>query len=150
MDPLVKNVLVWAAIILAVLLLYRALIAQSAAPELMNPDGFAAALEAGRVAEVTLPAEARIEGTLTDKGPDGKPVRFIATAPAWRDLVDTLTRHNVAIRYGPSAQDPRSRGILTLISWGPIVAVICLWLIFMRTMTRQKRDGDRPGYPGVP
>ena len=145
MDRLHKNVLVWAAIIVSVLLLYRFLQAPPATANVMDSERFAEALKDGRIVEVRLPREATLEGTLNGNGSDGRPARFVLATPAYRDLVDSLMKRNVAIRfYSPQ----ESSLLVTFVSWLPLLAVVGLWLFFMRTMqAAQKSGAARQGYP---
>jgi ATP-dependent Zn protease len=144
MDPLVKNVLVWTVIIAAVLLLYQFLLPASAGADLMDSDRFSEALKGGRVAEVSLPKEATIDGTLNENGADGKPARFLVATPPYRDLVDSLLKRNVRVRY-LAVQDSRLK--TTLLSWVPLIAVVVLWIFFMRAM-RAGQTAGRQGGPG--
>jgi cell division protease FtsH len=147
MDRTLKNVIVWAAIGVSVLLLFRFFQAPSATANVMDSDRFAEALKDGRIAEVRLPRDATLEGTLNENGSDGKPARFVMATPAYRDLVDSLLKRNVGIRfYSPQ----ESSLLVTLLSWIPILAVVGLWLFFMRKMqAAQKGAAARQGYPGA-
>jgi cell division protease FtsH len=87
-------------------------------------------VEAGRVSKVTITGN-EIAGEYTQPGPDGQPKTFITYAPNYDDLVKDLRRYNVAIE----AKKPKdSTYLVTFISWLPILAVVALWIFFMRQM----------------
>jgi cell division protease FtsH len=87
-------------------------------------------VEAGRVSKVTITGN-EIAGEYNQPGPDGQPKTFITYAPNYDDLVKDLRRYNVAIE----AKKPKdSTYLVTFISWLPILAVVALWIFFMRQM----------------
>ena len=143
MDTMLKNIAFWALIVLAVLFFYKFLSSPAAGADFMDSIRFADALRAGTVARVSLPREAAIGGDLTTAGPDGKPGHFVIAVPAYRDLVDDLLRHNVAIEL----RSPRETSLTMLLSWLPMLVLIGIWIFFMRNMTRARRSLPGPGDP---
>ena len=141
MDRLLKNIAFWTLIILAVLFFYKFMQAPSAEPALMDSIRFEDALRAGTIARVSLPRDATIGGDLTGTAPDGKPQHFIIATPAYRDLVDDLLRHNVAVEF----YSPRESSLITtVLSWLPMLVLIGIWMFFMRSMTRARRQPPGP------
>ena len=145
MNNLLKNIFLWAAIILAVFVFYRFFQDPSTAPDLMNSAEFTEALRAGKIARVTLHRDATIGGALTEPGPDGKPARFLIATPAYRELVDDLLRQNIAIEF----YSPRESSLqTTFLSWLPMLALIGIWIYFMRTIQAARRKPEsQPGPP---
>jgi cell division protease FtsH len=87
-------------------------------------------IEAGRVGKVTITGS-EIVGEYNQPTPDGQPKRFLTYAPAYDDLVKDLRRYNVAIE----ARKPREPTYLvTILSWLPMLALIGIWIFFMRQM----------------
>ena len=87
-------------------------------------------VEAGRVQKVTITGS-EIVGDYNQPAADGQPKRFLTYAPPYDDLVKDLRRYNVVI----DAKKPKdSTYFVTFISWLPIVAILGIWIFFMRQM----------------
>jgi len=130
LNTLIKNVLVWIAIIGAVLLFYRFLSASRPDQVELSFSKMMEDVEAGRVSKVTITGN-EIVGEYNQPGPDGQAKRFVTFAPAYDDLVKDLRRYNVAIE----ARKPReSTYLVTFLSWLPMLALIGIWIFFMRQM----------------
>jgi len=141
MDKLLKNIGFWTLIILAVLFFYKFMQTPTAEAALMDSIRFEDALRAGTIARVSLPRDATIGGDLTETAPNGKPARFIIATPAYRDLVDDLLRHNVAITFYSPRESTLS---VTILSWLPMLVLIGIWMFFMRTMARARQKPTGP------
>lgn len=145
MDRLLKNIAFWTLIILAVLFFYKFLKQPAAAPEIMDSVRFEDALRAGKIARVRLPADATLSGDLDQARPDGKAAGFLIATPAYRDLMDDLLRHNVAIEYQTS-REPSV--LINVLGWLPILLMIGVWIYFMRAMQAGRRKAEnQPGSP---
>lgn len=145
MDRLLKNIAFWTLMILAVLFFYKFLKQPGTVSEIMDSARFEDALRAGKIARVRLPAEATLGGDLDQLGPDGKPASFLIATPAYRDLMDDLLRHNVAIEY-QSSREPSP--LITVLGWLPMILTIGVWLYFMRAMRAGRRKVEnQPGSP---
>jgi cell division protease FtsH len=140
MDRLLKNVLVWIAIIGAIMVFYKFFQAPATAPVLMDSNQLDEAVRAGRVARVRLPRDVTLGGDLNEKGPDGKAVQFVIAAPGYRELVDELLRQHVAVEV-----DSRNgvTPMTTFLSWLPMLALIGIWLYFMRNFQAAARNAER-------
>jgi len=139
MDRLLKSIAFWTLIILAILFFYKFLQQPSAAPEIMDSVRFTDALRAGKIARIRLPVDATLGGDLDQTGPDGKPARFLIATPAYRDLMDDLLRHNVAIEY----QTSREAGpLVNILGWLPILLMVGVWIYFMRNMHAARRKAE--------
>jgi len=145
MDRLLKNIAFWTLIVLAVLFFYKFLQKPSTAAQIMDSIRFEEALRGGNIARVTLPPDATIAGELAQPGPDGKAARFFIATPAYRDLMDDLLRHDVAIEF----RSPRDSSPLTmLLGWIPILLMLGVWIYFMRSMQAARRKSEsQPGSP---
>ena len=146
MDRLLKNIAFWTLMILAVLFFYKFMQQPAGAPEIMDSARFEDALRAGKIARVRLPADATLGGDLDQVGPDGKPARFLIATPAYRDLMDDLLRHNVAIEFS----SPHESGpLIKVLGWLPMLIMIAVWVYFMRGMRAAARRQSE-GQPGAP
>jgi len=141
MESLVRNTLVWVAIVIAVLVLYRFLQAPQNAVELVESGRFAEAVQSGRVKEVSLPKEATIDVVLNENGPDGKPARMRIATPAYSGLVDELLRRNVAIRLGAARETSPQTMLLT---WLPFLVLVGVWVLFFRRMQAAAKQASVP------
>jgi len=143
MDRLIKNIAFWTVVVLVILFTYKFLQQPSIVPDLRDSARFTEALKAGKIARVSLPPGATIGGELAQPTSDGKPARFFIAAPAYRDLVDDLLRHDVNVQFGP----PKDSTIQTAVfSWVPILVLIGIWIYFMRTMQAGRRNSEnQPG-----
>jgi len=130
LNTLIKNILVWVAIIGAVLLFYKFLSANRPDQAEISFTRMMEDIEAGRVSKVTITGS-EIVGEYNQPTPDGQAKQFVTYAPAYDDLVKDLRRYNVAIE----AKKPReSTYLVTLLSWLPMLALIGIWIFFMRQM----------------
>ena len=142
MEPLVKNTVVWAAIIVAVIVLYKFVQKPASVVELVESGRLAAAVQDGRVKEVSLPREATIEVHLKESGPDGKPARLRVATPAYRELVDELLQRNVAIRLESRRETSAQTALLT---WLPFLVLAGVWMFFFRSMQAARKKAGAEG-----
>jgi cell division protease FtsH len=119
------NVALWLVLGLMFLLLLNVFNRQqSTEPEVVFSDFFAA-VEKGRISEVT------IEGrTIHGKFLEGD--RFKTFAPDDPELVRTLREKGVKITVQPETGDPWY--LLILVHWFPMLLLIGVWVFFMRQM----------------
>ncbi|MFQ5878239.1 MAG: ATP-dependent zinc metalloprotease FtsH [Acidobacteriota bacterium] len=130
MNTLIKNILFWALIIIAVLFFYRFLSAARPGQEEIDFSTLMNKVESGQVAKVTITGN-EIVGEYQETDPDGEPRRFLTYAPDYPDLVKDLRRFNVVIE----ARKPKeSTYLVTLLTWLPMVLIIGIWIFFMRQM----------------
>jgi cell division protease FtsH len=130
LNTLIKNILFWAIIILAVLFFYKFLSAARPDQIEISFSQMLADIESGRVAKVTITGS-EIIGDYVQTGADGQPRQFLTYAPNYDDLVKDLRRFNVSIE----AKKPReSTYFVTVLSWLPMLLVIGIWIFFMRQM----------------
>src|SRR5712692_5464972 len=120
-----RNVALWLVLGLMFLLLFNLFNKQQTKePEIIFSD-FMTSNEEGRVAAVTIQGK-NIRGTYSD----GK--RFKTFAPEDPDLVKLLRDKGVKITAKPEDGDPWY--MLLLVQWAPMLALIAVWIFFMRQM----------------
>ncbi|HMK57390.1 MAG TPA: ATP-dependent zinc metalloprotease FtsH [Dissulfurispiraceae bacterium] len=120
-----KSVLIWLLIGMSILLLFNLFnVPQKSEKELVFSD-FINKVDSGEVEEVTIK-----ENNLTGRLKDGTKFKtYIANFP---DLVKELRDKGVRIIAKPPDQPPLYMTIL--ISWGPIIFIVLIWIFFMRQM----------------
>jgi len=120
-----KSVLIWLLIGMSILLLFNLFnVPQKNEKELVFSD-FVNKVDAGEVEEVTIK-----ENNLTGRLKDGSKFKtYIANYP---ELVTELRDKGVRIIAKPPDQPPLYMTIL--ISWGPIIFIVLIWIFFMRQM----------------
>ena len=126
MNPRFKNLALWVLIGLFMIVLFNLFNLPSGPSEddLVFSD-FMMKLEKGEVSEVLI-KENFITGTLKD----GK--KFKTYAAEDPELVKRLREQNVRISARPPDENPWY--ITFLLSWGPMIFLIALWIFFMRQM----------------
>jgi cell division protease FtsH len=149
MSPLMKNILLWAGIMIAVLLLVNLsqgeLSGQAAgnATRLAYSD-FLNKVESGEVREVIIRESAesgtKIQGTFTN----GE--AFDLQAVSDPRLVETLRANNVKLTAAPASSGADSFLSIFLSSWLPFLVLIGVYIFFMRQM--QGKGGGGGGAMG--
>jgi cell division protease FtsH len=129
LNTLIKNILFWTIVILAVLFFYKFLSAGRPDQAEINFTDLMAAVEAGKVSKVTVTGN-EIAGEYREPGADGLK-KFITYAPDYPDLTKDLLKHNIVIE----AKKPKeSTYLVTILSWLPMLVLIGIWIFFMRQM----------------
>jgi cell division protease FtsH len=144
MPPFAKNIMIWAAIMVG-LLLVAGLIqgnvtepASTGAARLSYSE-FISKVESGEVADVTI-RESKEEGTMI-QGHFGNGESFALQALSDPNLVSTLREHNVKITAAPSNSGASSFWNMFLSSWLPFLLLIGVYIFFMRQMQSGKGGG---------
>jgi len=120
-----KNLALWLVIILMMILLFNMMAHKSAEQRTVNYSTFLVALEEGRVQEVTIQGRL-ITGVYSDDTP------FETYAPEDAKLIGELRDKGVQIQAKP--EEDRGLWFTLLVSWGPILLLIAVWIFFMRQM----------------
>jgi len=120
-----KNLALWLVIILMMILLFNMMAHKSAEQRTVNYSTFLVALEDGRVQEVTIQGRL-ITGVYSDNTP------FETYAPEDAQLIGELRDKGVQIQAKP--EEDRGLWFTLLVSWGPILLLIAVWIFFMRQM----------------
>ena len=126
MNPKHKNLALWIVIGLFMILLINLFNVPSnpLEQELVFSD-FMSSLERGEVSEVTIK-----ENSIAGQMKDGS--QFRSYAPRDTDLVGTLREQEVRITVRPADRSPWY--VTFLLSWGPMLLIIALWIFFIRQM----------------
>ncbi len=120
-----KSILIWLLIGMSILLLFNLFnVPQKSEKELIFSD-FVKKIDSGEVDEVTIK-----ENNITGRLKDGS--KFKTYSANYPDLVKELRDKNVRIIAKPPDQPPLYMTIL--ISWGPIIFIVLIWVFFMRQM----------------
>jgi cell division protease FtsH len=120
-----KNLALWLVISLVMILLFNMMTKHEQEQKPISYSEFLAAVQEGKVAEVTIQGP-NLEGKYKDKG------LFKTFAPNDPNLIADLRGKGVAIQAKPD--EDRSFWFTLLVSWGPILLLIGVWIFFMRQM----------------
>ncbi|HET8761059.1 MAG TPA: ATP-dependent zinc metalloprotease FtsH [Nitrospiria bacterium] len=126
MNPRMKNLALWIVIGLFMILLFNLFTVPPRTDEadLIFSD-FMTKVEKGEVNEVTI-KENFLAGVLKDGG------KFKTYAAPYPDLINQLRAKNVRIVAKPPDENPWY--VTFLVSWGPFILFLGLWIFFMRQM----------------
>ena len=120
-----KNLALWLVISLVMIMLFNMMTQQGRELKPVPYTTFLAALDEGEVVDVTIKGS-NLEGTYTDGS------AFKTYAPDDPDLINLLREQGVAIQAEPD--ESNSFWMSILVSWGPILLLIAVWIFFMRQM----------------
>ncbi|TNF49762.1 MAG: ATP-dependent metallopeptidase FtsH/Yme1/Tma family protein [Deltaproteobacteria bacterium] len=125
MNQFYKNLALWLVISLVMIMLFNMMTQQGRELKPVPYTTFLAALEEGEIADVTIQGS-NLEGTYADGS------AFKTYAPDDPDLISMLREQGVAIEAEPD--EGSSFWMSLLVSWGPILLLIAVWIFFMRQM----------------
>ncbi len=125
MNQFYKNLALWLVISLVMIMLFNMMTQQGRDLKPVPYTTFLAALEEGEVADVTIQGS-NLEGTYADGS------AFKTYAPDDPDLISMLRAQGVAIEAEPD--ETNSFWMSLMVSWGPILLLIAVWIFFMRQM----------------
>jgi cell division protease FtsH len=120
-----KNLALWLVISLVMIMLFNMMTQQGRELKPVPYTTFLAALEEGEVVDVKIQGS-NIEGTYNDGS------AFKTYAPDDPDLISSLRGQGVAIEAEPD--ETNSFWMTMMVSWGPILLLIAVWIFFMRQM----------------
>ncbi len=125
MNQFYKNLALWLVISLVMILLFNMMTQKDREQNPISYSTFLSALEEGKIEEVTIQGSS-IEGTYKDGA------TFKSFSPDDPSLIPDLREEGVIIKAKP--QEDRSFWFTMLVSWGPILLLIGVWIFFMRQM----------------
>ena len=125
MNQFYKNLALWLVISLVMIMLFNMMTQQGRDLKPVPYTTFLSALEEGQVVDVKIQGS-NIEGTYVDG------TAFKTYAPNDPDLISTLRGQGVAIEAEPD--ETSSFWMTMMVSWGPILLLIAVWIFFMRQM----------------
>jgi cell division protease FtsH len=120
-----KNIALWLVISLVMIMLFNMMTEKKHGQQPISYTTFLTAIEEGRVSEVTIQGS-DIQGKFSDHTP------FTTYAPDDPELLKMLREKGVAIEALPG--EDASFWMTLLVSWGPILLLIAVWVFFMRQM----------------
>lgn len=120
-----KTILIWLIIGFSIILLFNLFsVPQKGEKEIIFSE-FLIKLQNDQVEEVLIK-----DNTITGKLKDGS--QFKTYYINYPDLIKELSSHNVKISVKPPDQTPWY--VNFLISWGPVIFLVFLWILFMKQM----------------
>ncbi|PLX79626.1 MAG: cell division protein FtsH [Desulfuromonas sp.] len=125
MNPFYKNLALWLVISLVMILLFNMMNDRGRQQPPISYTAFLEAVEDGRVLEVTVQGP-NLDGVYTDN------TKFKTYIPEDPSLISDLRSQGVVIQAKP--EEDRSFWFTLLVSWGPILLLIGVWIFFMRQM----------------
>ena len=125
MNQFYKNLALWLVISLVMIMLFNMMTQQGRELKPVPYTTFLAALDEGEVVDVTIKGS-NLEGTYTDGS------AFKTYVPDDPELISLLRQQGVAIQAEPD--ESNSFWMSILVSWGPILLLIAVWIFFMRQM----------------
>ncbi|MDI6800755.1 MAG: ATP-dependent zinc metalloprotease FtsH [Thermodesulfovibrionales bacterium] len=120
-----RSLFIWLLIGLSMILLFNLFSVPPKGEKELTFSEFIYKVESGDVEEVTI-KENHITGILKDK------TKFRTYAAQYPDLVKELRNKDVKITAKPPDQNPWY--INFFFSWGPIIFLVLIWIVFMRQM----------------
>jgi len=130
LNQFYRNLALWMLIALAMVFLFNTFKTQKVEQEEISFTDLNAAVEAGKVKEVTIKGQ-EITGKYTETSGKEKKT-FHTYAPEDPDLVKSLRAKNVKITAKPLDDNPWYMSLL--VSWLPMLLLIGVWIFFMRQM----------------
>lgn len=125
MNQFYKNIALWLVISLVMIMLFNMMTEKDRGQQPISYTTFLAAVEEERVAQVTIQGS-DIQGTFIDD------TVFTTYAPDDPELIGMLRDRGIVIEAMPG--DDPSFWMTLLVSWGPILLLIAVWVFFMRQM----------------
>ncbi len=125
MNSFSKNLVLWAAICMVMIVLFNMFNQPPVPPNDLNYTEFLTKVRQGEVVSVKIQGS-RITGVLANDQ------RFSSYTPNDPTLVDTLVKNNVQVKAEPEEDAPWYMTVL--ISWFPMLLLIGVWIFFMRQM----------------
>jgi cell division protease FtsH len=120
-----KNLALWLVISLLMIMLFNMMTQKDTEQKKMNYTEFLSAVDAGKVSNITFQGN-QVTGVLADGS------KFQTYAPMDEQLIPELKAKGVVLEAKPV--DDQGFWFTLLISWGPILLLIAVWIFFMRQM----------------
>ncbi len=125
MSQFQKNLALWLVISLLMIMLFNMMTQREGELTKINYTEFLTAIEAGRVTNITFQGN-QVTGVYEDGS------KFQTHAPMDEELIPELKEKGVVIEAKPV--DDQGFWFTLLVSWGPILLLIAVWIFFMRQM----------------
>ena len=125
MSQFQKNLALWLVISLLMIMLFNMMTQRETEKKPINYTEFLSAVESGDVTHITFQGN-QVSGTYVDGS------KFLTHAPMDEQLIPELKAKGVVIEAKPV--DDQGFWFTLLVSWGPILLLIAVWIFFMRQM----------------
>ncbi len=125
MSQFQKNLALWLVISLLMIMLFNMMTQKETEQKQINYTEFLTAVEDGRITNITFQGN-QVTGLYDDGS------KFQTHAPMDEDLIPELKKKGIIIEAKPV--DDQGFWFTLLISWGPILLLIAVWIFFMRQM----------------
>jgi cell division protease FtsH len=120
-----KNLALWLVISLLMIMLFNMMTQKESDQNQINYTEFLSSIDDGQVSNITVQGN-QISGSYVDGG------KFQTYAPLDEQLIPSLKEKGVVIEAKPA--EDQGFWFTLLISWGPILLLIAVWIFFMRQM----------------
>ena len=125
MNSFSKNLFLWVAISLVMVVLFNLFNQPPAPQKKLSYSTFLSKVEQGDVISVKIRGQ-----NITGKTVNGEP--FASFAPDDPNLVDKLIKNGVEVEAQPKEEAPWY--VTIFVSWFPMILLIAVWIFFMRQM----------------
>ncbi len=125
MSQFQKNLALWLVISLLMIMLFNMMSQRGGEQKKINYTELLSSIESGQVTNVVIQGS-QISGVLEDG------TKFQTIAPPDMELIPELKERGITIEAKPV--DDQGFWFTLLISWGPILLLIAVWIFFMRQM----------------
>ena len=125
MSQFQKNLALWLVISLLMIMLFNMMTQKETEQKQINYTEFLTAVDDGRVTSITFQGN-QVTGVYDDGS------KFQTHAPMDEQLIPELKEKGIVIEAKPV--DDQGFWFTLLISWGPILLLIAVWIFFMRQM----------------
>ncbi|SHI91468.1 membrane protease FtsH catalytic subunit [Malonomonas rubra DSM 5091] len=125
MSQFQKNLALWLVISLLMIMLFNMMTQRETEQKQINYTEFLTALDSGQVTNITIQGT-QINGVYEDGA------KFQTNAPPDMELIPELKEKGIIIEAKPV--DDQGFWFTLLVSWGPILLLIAVWIFFMRQM----------------
>ncbi len=132
MNNIVKNIAIWLIVALVLMTVFNQFAVKQAGESQVVYSQFISEVKQGRVDKVTI--DGRVLRGVTK---DGK--RFTTYSPSDPWLVSDLLKNGVIVEAKPDEEPSLLMNIL--VSWGPMLLLIGVWIFFMRQMQGGGKGG---------
>ncbi len=125
MSQFQKNLALWLVISLLMIMLFNMMTQKDTEQKQINYTEFLSAIDDGQVSNITFQGN-KVTGIFADGS------KFQTYAPMDEQLIPELKEKGITIEAKPL--DDQGFWFTLLISWGPILLLIAVWIFFMRQM----------------
>jgi len=133
LNSTLKTLFLWMAIFVVVILLWNTFQNNKAASKELDYSALMAAVQKGRVAEVTILDDQEVKGKYKGGGEYAEGTEFNSQLPFKSDsaFIQKLEAAGVSVRGEKTRENPL---LTVLFTWAPVLLIVALWIFFMRQM----------------